>query len=268
MGRPSPPSTLYHLCGDGYTIVCVVAEPPTLTAPSLTLLDRLPAWSAMMADMGRSDDPQAVLKSLAQGARRVLGAQYSAVMTTAETPGVVEIRAVSGVPLQYLPIVEKVWGRLIVGARITLSPQGLGPLSLAFFQKRDIFITEWLADLAAFPGANLLWRTVSEALNVRALWCLPLALSPADEPLGLIVLGRTESQPPPSDDRDFAMVFAAQAALAVKSARRYESEHDRRRVETQQRTLAEAQQQMAATTAPTSVTLALNWRCLSSARGG
>ncbi|MBI4314926.1 MAG: hypothetical protein HY679_03245, partial [Chloroflexi bacterium] len=76
----------------------MVAEPPTLTAPSLTLLDRLPAWSAMMADMGRSDDPPAVLKSLAQGARRVLGAQYSAVMTTAETPGVVEIRAVSGVP--------------------------------------------------------------------------------------------------------------------------------------------------------------------------
>ncbi len=205
----------------------------------------------MMADMGRSDDPQALLKTLAQGARRVLGAPYSAVMTTAETPGVVEIRAVSGVPLQYLPMVEKVWGRLMVGTRLTLSPQGSGPLSLAFFQKRDIFITEWPADLAAFPGANLIWRTMSETLNVRALWCLPLTLSPADESLGLIVLGRTENQPPPSDDRDFAMAFVAQAALAVKSARLYESEHVRRREETQQRTLAEAQQQMAVTVGAT-----------------
>lgn len=59
---------------------------------------RLRAWAEMTAAMGReAHDPGAMLRILADGVRRVLEAQFSAVVATVEPAGVVEVRAVAGV---------------------------------------------------------------------------------------------------------------------------------------------------------------------------
>ncbi|HLF02684.1 MAG TPA: GAF domain-containing protein [Anaerolineales bacterium] len=210
-----------------------------LARPGL-LADRLHAWANLIALVGqRLEDPAAVLRILTEGVRRVMAAQYSAMLVNVE-PGVLEVKAVSGVDPELLIAIEQSIQHPLIGWRIELNG---GPLAEAFLDRTDTFVTEFHLD----P----MQESLRQLLNLQTVWNLPLAISPNQDCVGMILLGRAQVEPPTEDDRALAAAFMAQAAVGVKNAQLYETERFRRRREQRLRSLAEAQQQVAATVGAT-----------------
>lgn len=192
----------------------------------------------------RLEDPPAVLRILTEGVRRVLGAEFSVLFVTVET-GVLEVRATSGFEPDHMARLEAILGRPFVGARLNLVPGGA--LARAYFERADTFVTEWNDNQSSFIGSASVRRVLQQLLNMQAQWNLPLVISPVEECVGVILLGRATREPPDDDDHAFASAFVAQAAVAIRNSQLYEAERRQRKMEQRQRSLAEAQQQVTAT---------------------
>ncbi len=199
------------------------------------LSDRLRAWADVIATVGQHlDEPPAALRILTEGVRRVLETHYAGLLVSV-APGVLEVRAVSGLEPDQLAAIETGLQGPLVGWRMELAT---GPLSMAYLEHRDILITRPTADLTSGPfQPNALTPTI---------WVLPLSLAPAEDCVGIMTLGLVSAEPPSDDDRSFAFAFMAQVAVAVKNAQLYELERSRREREQRLRALAEAQQKVTA----------------------
>jgi signal transduction histidine kinase len=225
-----------------YTILRVIAAPVTrpLTPRIRTLSDRLRAWADVIAAVGqRLEDPPAVLRILTEGVRRVMDVPYSALLVTVE-PGVLEVRAMSGMDPETLAQIEATIGHPLVGWRVRLEP---GPVARAYFERHDTLNTEADAD----PFTSSLFSL----LNIRSQWNLPLTISADEDCVGIIVVGRASAEPPTDDDDAFAAAFMTQTAVAVRNVELYETERHRRQKEERLRAIAEAQQQVTATVGTT-----------------
>jgi signal transduction histidine kinase len=220
----------------------VIAAPVTrpLTPRARPLPDRLRAWADVIAAVGqRLEDPLAVLRILTEGVRRVMDVPYSVLLVTVE-PGVLEVRAISGIDPETLLQIEQTTGHSLVGWRFTLQP---GPIARAYEERHDTFNTEADAD----PFTSSLFSL----LHIRAQWNLPLSISPDVPCVGLIVVGRATAEPPTDDDDAFAAAFMTQTAVAVKNVELYDNERQQRHKEERLRAIAEAQQQVTATVGTT-----------------
>ncbi len=199
------------------------------------LSDRLRAWADVVAAIGqRLEHPTTVLRLLTEGVRRVMDAQYAILLVNAE-PGILEVRSVSGPDPEAMKSIEKDLDRPLIGWQVELAG---GPLSRAYLERRDILIT----DSNSLP----VYAVFRRVLKVNSQWTLPLSITPYEDCVGMIVIGRASRELPTEDDRAFAAAFIAQVAVAVKNAQLYEAERWRRRKEQHLRALAEAQQQVAA----------------------
>jgi GAF domain-containing protein len=199
------------------------------------LSDRLRAWANVSATVGQHlDDPPAALRILAEGVRRVMETQYAALLVSV-APGILEVRAISGIDLDQLARIENNIDHPLVGWQMELLG---GPVANAYLEHRDALITQ----ASSIPNRN----PFQPSDSTRAVWILPLALAPDEDCVGIMALGLSTGEPPSDDDRAFAVAFMAQVAVAVKNAQLYELERSRREREQRLRALAEAQQKVTA----------------------
>lgn len=218
----------------------MIAEPttkPFTTSRPKLLSDRLRAWADVIAQIGQHlDDPPTVLRLLTEGVRCVMDVRYSALLVASRSePGKLEVRAVSGVTPDEVKAFESAMGQPVIGWRVELPN---GDMGRAFIERHETFTTN--------SDRNPNRQTIQSFTGVQTQWNLPLTISPDEECVGLIVLGRATIDPPSDDDQAFAAAFVAQAAVAVKNAQLYESERTQREREQRLRALAEAQQTVTA----------------------
>ncbi len=181
-----------------------------------SVLDRLRVWAEVVASLSRhSDNSSAPFKILAEGACRVLGAELAALLTTLE-PAVLEISALAGVQPEDVPLIETVLSGNPIGGPFKLEKES-GALSRVYFERRDIVVDELPTSGSSFAASAALQSALSQLLNLRSWWILPLALSPEEDCVGLIILGRSTVTPPTVEDLAFSSAFVAQAALAIRN---------------------------------------------------
>lgn len=184
--------------------------------PSIS--DRLRAWAEMIVSLSQhSDDSSVTFNVLAEGACPILGAELAALLITLE-PAVVEIGALAGVPLEDIPLIETVLSGNPIEGPFKLEKES-GALSQVYFERRDLIIEELSTSGSSFAASAARQQALSQTL--RSWWILPLAVSPEDDCMGLIILGRSTVMPPTADDRLLASAFVAQAASSIKNARQF-----------------------------------------------
>lgn len=197
------------------------------------LSDRLHAWADVIAQVGQHlADPPTVLRLLTEGVRRVMDARYSALLVaTHAEPGSLEVRAVSGVAPDEVRAFEKAVAQPLIGWQIELLT---GEMARAFLERRETFSINDERPLSR--------QTLQSITGTQTQWNLPLTISPNEDCVGLMILGRATHEPPSDDDRAFAAAFVAQTAVAVKNAQLYETARWQHKREQRLRALAEAQQ--------------------------
>jgi two-component system NtrC family sensor kinase len=166
-----------------------------------------------------SDDSSTTFKILAEGACRLLGAEFAALLTTLE-PAVVEIGALVGVSPENIPLIETVLSGNPIEGPFKLEKES-GVLAQAYFGKSDLVVEELPTSGSSFAASAALQQALSQTLDLRSWWILPLAASPEDDCVGLIILGRSTVTPPTAEDRLLSSAFVAQAAASVKNARQF-----------------------------------------------
>ena len=107
-------------------------------------------------------------------------------------------------------------------------PPNVGLMGLAYSNREVVFVADVQAEERWFDAARV------HASGLRSLFMLPLVFE--DVALGVIGLDSplfTSGTPPRESDISRLQAFAAQAAIAITNARRYEaSERDRARLRT------------------------------------
>ena len=186
--------------------------------PSLS--DRLRAWAEMIVSLSRhSDDSSVTFNVLAEGACHILGAELAALLITLE-PAVVEIGALAGVSPEDIPLIETVLSGNPIEGPFKLEKKS-GALSQVYFERGDLVVAELPTAGSSFAASAALQHSLSQKLNLRSWWILPLAASPEDDCVGLIILGRSTVTPPSAEDRLLASAFVAQAAASITIARQF-----------------------------------------------
>jgi len=180
----------------------------------------LRAWAELIVSLSQhADDSSLTFNILAEGARHVLSAEFAALLITLE-PAVLEISALAGVQSKDVPLIETVLSGNPIGGPFKLEKES-GALSRAYFERGDLLVDQLPTGGSSFAASAALQSALSQLLNLRSWWVLPLAVSPEEDCVGLIILGRSTVTPPTADDHLLASAFVAQAASAIKNARQF-----------------------------------------------